>query len=210
VRLLIDSLLAVLLLSVLASVMWFQQSRRHQRAQVAAVQAAVQIMEREALYRAAVGEAERTARGYAMRIDETWFDRKPVNLLSPRIGPWLEIATSDEADATHPACILAGAHGLADFWYNPYRGIVRARVPMQVSQDATVELYHRVNRAMPIVGNLVWDPTELTRRDDEPLNELFDSFLDDESSPETDDNSSTTKAAVQPDDPILRDLGVGR
>ena len=40
-RLLIDSLLALLLLSVLAGVLWYEQSHRHQRAQVSAVRAAV-------------------------------------------------------------------------------------------------------------------------------------------------------------------------
>ena len=205
-RLLIDSLLALLLLGVLAGVMWYQQSRRHQRAQVAAVRAAVQVMEREALYRAAIGEADRTPRGFAMGIDDTWFDPKPLNALSPRLGPWLEIAVPDQADARHPACILAGARGLADFWYNPYRGIVRARVPMQISQGATVELYDQVNGSMPTVGDIVWDPTELTRRDDE----LLDDHFDEQPSPETDDDSSATEAAADPDDPILRDFGAPR
>ena len=163
-------------------------------------------MEREALYRAAVGETDRTARGFALRIDATWFDPKPLNALSPRLGPWLEVAASDQADAKHPACILAGAHGLADFWYNPYRGVVRARVPMQISQGATVELYRQVNRSMPAVGDIIWDPTELTRRDDEPLDE----FIDEQPSPETDDDSSTAEAAAESDDPILRDFGAKR
>jgi hypothetical protein len=33
----------------------------------------------------------------------------------------------------------------AAFWYNPYKGILRARVPYDISDERALDLYNRVN-----------------------------------------------------------------
>jgi hypothetical protein len=45
----------------------------------------------------------------------------------------------------HPPVRLTLDDRMASFWYNPYQGVVRARVPVQVNDDAALELYNRIN-----------------------------------------------------------------
>ncbi|MCP3904153.1 MAG: hypothetical protein GY715_11020 [Planctomycetes bacterium] len=81
-------------------------------------------------------------------IDPAWFpDNRPTNPLLPQTHPWVEIAVTRERDLLHPEDLIAGDESVASFWYNPFNGIVRARVPHQVSDSRVLELYNLVNDA---------------------------------------------------------------
>jgi hypothetical protein len=34
---------------------------------------------------------------------------------------------------------------MAAFWYNPYQGILRARVPVMISDEESLSVYNRIN-----------------------------------------------------------------
>lgn len=88
-------------------------------------------------------------RGWPNTIEGAWFgDEPPLNHLLTGDRAWVEIAPEDDADRDHPADPVAfdlEGRKAASFWYNPYRGVVRARVAPQISEEATLELYNRVN-----------------------------------------------------------------
>lgn len=85
-------------------------------------------------------------RGNPLTIDPAWFEGEPPrNEMIALVHPWLEIASREQAELWHPEIRLAVQPSLAGFWYNPYRGVLRARVPVQVSDERSAELYNQVN-----------------------------------------------------------------
>lgn len=88
-------------------------------------------------------------RGWPNTIEGHWFeDDPPRNHLLTGDRPWVELAPAEDADRDHPADPVAfdlEGHNAASFWYNPYRGVVRARVAPQINEDETLALYNRVN-----------------------------------------------------------------
>ncbi len=88
-------------------------------------------------------------RGWPNTIEGQWFDDEPpLNHLLTGDRPWVELAPAEDADRDHPADPVAfdtNEHKAASFWYNPYRGVVRARVAPQINEDETLALYNRVN-----------------------------------------------------------------
>lgn len=88
-------------------------------------------------------------RGWPNTIEGHWFDDEPPrNHLLTGDRPWVEIAPVEEADRDHPSDPVAfdtAEFKPASFWYNPYRGVVRARVAPQINEHATLTLYNRVN-----------------------------------------------------------------
>lgn len=88
-------------------------------------------------------------RGWPNTIEGRWFDDDPPrNYLLTGDRPWVEIAPAEEAERDHPADPVAfdtGGSKAASFWYNPYRGVVRARVAPQINDEQTLAMYNRVN-----------------------------------------------------------------
>ncbi len=88
-------------------------------------------------------------RGWPNTIEGHWFgDAPPLNHLLTGDRPWVEIAPAEDADRDHPADPVAfdtGGVKAPSFWYNPYRGVVRARVAPQINDEQTLALYNRVN-----------------------------------------------------------------
>ena len=88
-------------------------------------------------------------RGWPNTIDGGWFGEDPPrNHLLTGDRPWVELAPAEDADRDHPADPVAfdlDDQRSASFWYNPYRGVVRARVAPQINEEATLTLYNRVN-----------------------------------------------------------------
>ena len=126
-------------------------------AKVDAVQHAVRAIQSQAFYRGAVGDAPVTVNGYSKRMDPAWFEgHTPRNLLvQDEYLPWIEIVEGKAAELFNPSYIL-GNGGHAEFWYNPKRGQVRARVPMQMTQEDTLDLYNLVNGTSLRAENVVW------------------------------------------------------
>ena len=59
----------------------------------------------------------------------------------------VEVAGEADAHLLHPRVRMTVDEEMAGFWYNPYQGIVRARVPVLVSDKDATELYNRLNNA---------------------------------------------------------------
>lgn len=145
-RLLRDTLLALMLVGLLAGLVWHNRADSTQRATLNQVRDEVSRFRQQILLQATIGEVETSERGYPMRVDPAWFgDNLPRNTLLGPAHPWLEIAGTDQAEMRHPRQPLAGDDGLAQFWYNPATGALRARVPAGVSDQAALVMYNHIN-----------------------------------------------------------------
>lgn len=97
-------------------------------------------------FRGASKDAQVTERGWPLTVDPKWFaGDAPRNLLLTPDRPWLEIATPDQANMTNPPLRLAIGTSIAAYWYNPYQGVIRARVPIALSDQRALDTYNRVN-----------------------------------------------------------------
>ncbi|HEX7008380.1 MAG TPA: hypothetical protein VF184_00265 [Phycisphaeraceae bacterium] len=151
-RLLIDSLIAMMLLGILAAVLLYHRERTQDLEQIRRTHQALAQLQEQALYRSALGEevVERSPIGFPLRIEPAWFSNKlPRNALVSGDRPWLDIAPPGDMSDQPPDPVILGPDQAA-FWYNPNRGIFRARVMPQVSEQSTLELYNQANNtAMP-------------------------------------------------------------
>ncbi|MEK6701160.1 MAG: hypothetical protein AABZ53_02780 [Planctomycetota bacterium] len=96
--------------------------------------------------RAALASSELSPRGWPMTLRSEWFgEENPTNPLLPFGKEWIEIALPSEEMLTHPSlrCDMTGT--LSGLWYNPYLGIVRARVPLLQTEYDSVLLYNQLN-----------------------------------------------------------------
>jgi hypothetical protein len=107
---------------------------------------AVQDFDRVLKLRAATKDVELNGRGWPVTIDPAWFQGEPPRnpLVTPE-RPWVEVAPPEDADLTHPHVRVALDERYASFWYNPYQGIVRARVPLRINDALSLDLYNQVN-----------------------------------------------------------------
>ncbi len=138
---------ALAILGMLAfGVLHVMREQSEEEAAVERTATAVRRMELEVKYRGATGEVTVTGRGFPTTVDPTWFkDDPPLNELVSRDRPWVEVATPDQADMLHPSVRMTLDDRTAAFWYNPYQGVVRARVPVLVNDDAALNLYNQIN-----------------------------------------------------------------
>jgi len=113
---------------------------------VDATLAALSTIRSEVGIHSAVGDVELNEFGYPHQIDPSWFNGTGArNKLAKDNSPWIELAMPGELDRNHPNDpTFRGGRG-AMFWYNPVRGIVRARVPDQTTDEATFALYESIN-----------------------------------------------------------------
>jgi hypothetical protein len=117
---------------------------RHQTEQVAGE---VTRFQNELSVRAASGLAsEVNPRGWPTTIEPEWFNgAPPLNTIVSGDRPWVEVAPPEHAKLVNPPMRVAGDGSQASFWYNPYLGIVRARVPMQINEARAIDLYNSIN-----------------------------------------------------------------
>jgi len=143
----IVNLVGLLLAVVGALVVTFVLERRSEEDSLAAqTRNALREIEQTVRLRATMPGTELNLRGNAVSIDPKWFGGDPPrNEMVALVHPWLEIASREQAELWHPEIRLAVQPSLAGFWYNPYRGVLRARVPVQVSDERSAELYNQVN-----------------------------------------------------------------
>jgi len=157
-RLLVDSLIALMLVAVLGGVLWHRRAAEQQVENVEATQKAMRAIEAQALYQGSLGQYETTWMGYPLVIEADWFKNRPQNLLADN-SVWLDIAGKSKEFEPNPDHVTCEA-GRAAFWYNPYRGIVRARVAPQMSAKATIDLYNMVNGTSLRVDDSMWAAAE--------------------------------------------------
>jgi hypothetical protein len=121
-------------------------------------------------FQSASAQTETNTRGWPVTVDPGWFGSElPQNNLTPDHRPWLEVAPREQAHLSDPPIRMAIDPSVAAFWYNPYSGVIRARVPMQISDERTLELYNRVNQTSlrSIHGDPLPYPTMESERETE-------------------------------------------
>lgn len=144
-RLLIDSLIAAMLLAVLAGVLWLQRDRQQSEQAEQSVAAALNQLSEKTAYHAALQLAMTGQQDVGVAIDCAWFgDVPPRNALLDEDHPWLDLAPPGDR-SVHPPDPVATRSSQAGFWYNPATGIFRARVAPQISEAQTLALYNRIN-----------------------------------------------------------------
>ncbi|MHC4079799.1 MAG: hypothetical protein ACYS15_06295 [Planctomycetota bacterium] len=145
-RLILDSLVALMLIGILSGVVLYTRSERRLEDKIELARAEVERFQSQIMLQAAMEKTELSQRGYPTGIDAAWFaGNLPMNPLLGPSHPWVEIAGKSQLDLQHPPNRIAFDHGAAQFWYNPYTGLVRARVSAEVSDATALRLYNRVN-----------------------------------------------------------------
>jgi|CXWL01.1.fsa_nt_gi hypothetical protein len=140
---------ATLCLSVLLSLLGYRAWTDFVQSRTALeCQASLSRLRQEIKCRAGLETAPISPRGWPLTIAEPWFEDAPPR--NPFLGgdrPWIEVASEDEALLTHPfvRCDVGGH--FAEFWYNPFLGIIRARVPYCRTDRDTLDLYNTVNES---------------------------------------------------------------
>ena len=145
-RLITDTLVALMLVGLVAGVVLHHHHKRDLERRVVMTRAEVERFQSQIMLQAAMEKVPLTKRGYPVTVELQWFGGDlPRNFLMGEKYPWVEIARSSRRDRLHPVNRMATTYEVAQFWYNPYTGAVRARVPDTVSDATAVRLYNRVN-----------------------------------------------------------------
>ncbi len=150
-----DITLLLILIGVAGGLVWWQTTRREEQARIDKTTADTQRLEREVRFRAATKASGLNSRGWPITIDPGWFETDPPhNLVVSEERPWVEIASEEEAGLQHPRDRMTLDEKLAAFWYNPYQGVVRARVPVSTTDAEATSLYNTINRTM--IASIHW------------------------------------------------------
>jgi hypothetical protein len=145
-RLIIDVLVALTLVGILAGVAFHYREQRNLEANITLTTSEVKRFESQVALQSALETVEVTEFGWPVSIDPTWFgDNLPVNALLHESYPLVEIASELDRDLEHPRRLMAADSRMARFWYSPYSGVVRARVPADLSDASALALYNRLN-----------------------------------------------------------------
>ncbi len=142
----IDVLIVLSATAVMMTTLRMYQSGLADQSDIDATRAALSTIDAEIGIRSALGGPALNQYGHPPSVDPSWFGgAEPINALAESPAPWIEMALEDEAALMHPIDpTFSGGRG-AMFWYNPIRGVVRARVPQQASDATSRELYRLVN-----------------------------------------------------------------
>jgi hypothetical protein len=142
----IDVLIVCSAAAVLVTTLRMYQSGLAEQSDIESTRAALSTIDAEIGIRSALGGPALNQYGHPPSVDPAWFgDAEPRNALAESPAPWIEMALDHEAALMHPTDpTFCGGRG-AMFWYNPIRGVVRARVPQQASDATSRELYELVN-----------------------------------------------------------------
>ncbi len=144
---LLNGLLAITCLALLAGAAWQGRAVFESHRQQETARAELHRFQQQIALHTAIGPYEHGKTLFPVTIDPQWFNGNlPENPLLDDTHPWLEIAAATDRSA-HPRELVADDCGLAKFWYCPATGMVRARVPAQISDAATIELYNSVNES---------------------------------------------------------------
>jgi hypothetical protein len=145
-RLLIDSMIVVMVLSIIGGTVAYRQESTRQDLDLDTVCDGLDRFQTKLQFHSALWQAQEQAVGeYPPQVMPGWFDdRPPQNTLISTDRPWVDIAPLEDYNDQPPDPLATGP-GQASFWYNPALGVVRARVPVQNTDRQTLELYNMVN-----------------------------------------------------------------
>ena len=145
-RTLLNILVAVMLAGVLVGVVMIHSTKGIKQDQIRTARNEVRRFQRQITLQATMADVELTVDGYPVTTDPNWFHGNlPENPLIEAGHPWVEIAGRNERSLLHPLDVIVRDAAAAQFWYNPYKGIVRARVPADISDARALEFYNQVN-----------------------------------------------------------------
>jgi type II secretory pathway pseudopilin PulG len=157
-RLLVDCLIVLMLLAVLALVFGERRRAQHRIDQLGQVYRALSRLQEQARYHGAMDQALRCSAsggqaansasevgGMPELVSPAWFGSDlPHNVMVGGTQPWLDIAPPGDT-ADDPPDPVIHRPDQAGFWYNPARGVFRARVAPQFSEQETLDLYNELN-----------------------------------------------------------------
>lgn len=142
----VDVVTALAVLGLFGGLIAYQYQHRRQESLVAQAVGDVVRFQQMLQLRAATKDVPLNARGWPQTIDPAWFgEAPPRNGLVSKANPWLEVASPEEAELHDPLVRMTIDSRRAGYWYNPNQGIVRARVPVGISDDRALRLYNRIN-----------------------------------------------------------------
>lgn len=145
-RIFIDILIALMIAGILAGAVVLHRTKQEKQQKIETTRIEVRRFQRQLMLKAAMAQAGSGIESFPDTVDPTWFGENfPKNLLLSEGHPWVEIAAKGERTLVHPIDPTASEMTDAQFWYNPYLGIVRARVPADLSDAKAVELYNTIN-----------------------------------------------------------------
>lgn len=144
-RLLIDSMILTMVLVILFGAVAYRHHAERQDLEMLSVREGLDRFHQTLEFQSALWMAQEDTEGfYPPQVMPDWFEEDlPQNALVTGKRPWLDIAPPGDYSGHPPDPLATGDQ--AAFWYNPERGIVRARVPQQDTDRLTLELYNRVN-----------------------------------------------------------------
>jgi hypothetical protein len=125
---------------------YHSSARVREKRAAQSVAAGVDKFRKVLAFRAAANETQTNGRGWPVTVDPAWFGGEPPrNVLVTPDRPWVEIATVAEASLNDPPVRMTIDNKVASFWYNPYQGVIRARVPVSISDQKSLDLYNQIN-----------------------------------------------------------------
>jgi hypothetical protein len=147
-RLLIDSLIAIMLVAVLAGIILHHRQQQRLLAQYQSLHQSLAQFREAVVYNGALDQSITNEWGYPRTISPLWFpEGLPNNELIPGRHPWIDLAPPGDMN-DQPPDPIATRESQAGFWYNPTRGVIRARVTPQFTDQATLSLYNQINGTM--------------------------------------------------------------
>lgn len=145
-RRLVDILMILGIAALIMGVAWKTREDRARDLAVQNARASVQSIAGAIILHSVIGDSEKSEAGYPATIDPTWFEGAiPDNPLIDDSHPWIEVASIDDVRLLHPRNRIILDSKTAKFWYNPYTGVVRGRVPSGMTDVEALELYNFIN-----------------------------------------------------------------
>lgn len=145
-RVIVDTLILALLVAMVAGAALHLHGEQRDLDKCELVHAAMKRMYEQALFQGTL-EPTPAPSGFPAQIRRDWFaGSPPLNPLAPKDQPWVDIAPAGDRLDHPPDPVLTNSKQ-GGFWYNPERGVFRARVPAQITDQATLELYNLANRS---------------------------------------------------------------
>lgn len=147
-RWILDAIAVMTLVALIGAVVMHRRTGSEREAQIEQTINELRRLELEIKYRAVTQETELNEVGWPMTVDAGWFEGEPPRNKVVSAGrAWVEVAGAGDANLLHPTVRMTVDDNMAGFWYNPFQGIVRARVPVMVSDSDSTALYNRINSA---------------------------------------------------------------
>jgi hypothetical protein len=146
-RRLVDGLIVLMLAAVVGGLLWHYQQERARLDRFQQVHESLRRLYEQALFQGSL-DRNSTNAGFPKSISRSWFTADlPVNAMVPSEQPWIDIAPpGDKSD--HPPDPVITSRGQAGFWYNPNRGLFRARVLPGITEQETLDLYNQLNNTV--------------------------------------------------------------